>query len=600
MDQGFAPTTGSTREIAADVARVRGTAREVSGVARPAAARPVTGNERAARTAGFVESLMGMAMNFQFLLIPSFLMRRVGLVQASAWLRAPSKAIAGGSLNSMNFTLSKRSLGNALEAPGEMLRVARDQFDIVGNKGAMADRLGAAAVATDRKMASLQARVFAPAGQKLSGSIDRALGGKKGGSVWKLFDGFAQRREVANLRKARHADLRTLIDKATTQHGGVFSRLSLGNLEGMSGAALESHLTDLERTARGLIKEAGNPKAAEAMEGIAYAAGRQGRAATAAIAHGSAIGGDLAMLSKNALKYAGRTPLLPAMMLVGAAATTAALYFRRKDAISLTEQAYDDFKADLGTDNHALLIEAKKQIAEEKNGRRFADGLNSAGQVISAATIDSMGAVGAIAVPMLMAPMFAGNKLVKESPLLNAHRNLALDERGEQKLELGDKKECMRQIVGAQVDAMMMKQNPAHKRGLGYYNHLTPLITEQLSKQEPHLSVREFMRTVGNAEKFTALTVEARKEWEAKQAQAKAHAPTAGHATAQGKVCNTPMPHDHNAAGDMVAHSDANPIHHDHHLASDAKPALKLAAASADRALEGRVLEQQRALGGNQ
>ncbi len=468
---------------------------------KPASA--LSREEKNAVRADKVRNFSSLPFTLQLVLLPSMLLRLVGLRKLSAPLRA---------IGHMTATVPGHvSVSEIASLPRYMAQSAADQFKLTGYSDARVAKINRAADKLDTHAGKVAARIGTPMKQRMHGVIDRATEGKSGGWLSRRLEKFAQKRHLANLKQSEEAAASLgKIAEGLTGHGGQFSeltRLAQHNVEGMGAAHRATHFENISHAFDRLSLENAPAKITEALRDVKTTALQGKRAALAAEAHGSAVGKGLGELVKNAAHYAGRTPILTAMLGVGTVAAGASAYFTTRHANNVGAQALADMTRDIGDANHPYLVEAQKTYRKDKQGRWLTAGLTTASEGVMTATMGMGGHAGTAAFMGVAALPMAAQALVKDNPLLNAYANLQKAEKGELQVTPADKITLVRQLV-ANVPQVAAQG--------GYYNRLASPVAAKLVEQK--LSLREIMQTITTESKFAPLAAEAKQVLDARQA----------------------------------------------------------------------------------
>ena len=516
MDHNLAPTSGLE-----DASEEAGKLARVEKAVQPKAPLKTKADREIDSLSGY-QGLGWLPYTLQFMLgVPSFLMRKMGLVKTSGWVR--------GVGNGLYDVLDNTTVADWHRVPGEFANAYANQNQIVGNTRPVG-WLRRVAGRVNGGMAKVNDAVrgaFAPVRGGIGNFADSIQDNGFGKWLNGIFNWVAEKRGKKNHVKMAQ-EMGNLLETPT---GVPLPFIKVGGqnlkdckeLEGLKklvdegkdlkGAEARAHMEKVATEAQRLIDEGRlSPPAADIAWKVKNGANKAIGYFEAAVAHEGAVGKGLRAVMKNFGKMGGRTSLLAATVTAAAAlgvyvAAKTAQRDNHKDEATL-KQLGDD----LGDHNSPYLTQVKVVTKQNKLRHWGAAGANAAGDALMTTTMGpSGGGMSEFAViggGQMLLPQ-AGQMLVRENPVLNAYAALKAEERGEAPLSPDEKVKQVRQLVG---------NVPVVASRGGYYNRLAEPVAEAIVKKK--LSVRETLRLINDPQQFTALASEVKASVDAAKAEA--------------------------------------------------------------------------------
>lgn len=463
---------------------------------------PVSKEEKSINRLNSFGGLMNLPYMAQLVLLPSMLMRFVGLKKFTGGLRTLGHGV---------MALETTTLANAATIPGEMARSGAFQYQIVAGEATAAKRsaglMGAAAKA-DARMVGIGEKVggwYAPVRSRLHGAYDGFAASREGGRLHQTAEKFATWRMKANSKnyQAVHGQFDDLIKKmAKHEELAGLSEHAGKSLEGMSHSAAAEHFHGLAAKAEGLLNGGLRGKAAEFATDLRKMGQQGARFAGTAASHEGAIAKGFSAILKN-IKVS-RMPVLMAMMTVGAVATAGAAGLTARFQNKESERVLGDMAKDIGDPKNSYLDALRKSDHSQKGRRYLSAGVSAIGDGMFAASVGSANAGMSIMISQMAVPKI-GEMLVKDNPVLNAYANLQKAEKGDVQIPPADRVAQVRQLVGA-VPAVIPHG--------GFYNKLAEPIAAKIVSEK--MSLRDTMQLLSNPARFTAFASEVQAEQKAK------------------------------------------------------------------------------------
>jgi len=392
--------------------------------------------------------------------------------------------------------------------------IAREAGGAAGAKwapkaDALADKLASGAVRLENKIA----KAAAPLERGFTTNVDRFATTGVGARLHSWLNRRVERglqKTQANHAKAMNTDIFnikaegmfTVLKRRMTGNGAQVVQTA----ETFAHADTFAHVKDVLSSAKNVTGQAHIDKLNHALETLGSTTGLEGAAAKHAQSIGkhiqatinnaqkmhlyeSRIGSSLATIGKNALKSAGRMPIMNALMVVGSVLGLGLLFLNARKEKRTAAIVYRDMMSDLGDVNTPFAKAISNAFHQSKRDGALRLGVQAAGEAATFGMMALPGAAGAAMMIPNALPM-AIPLLVKENSVLNAYEALSKE------LEPAQKLLAYRQLIA---------EHPMVARNGGIYNKVNVAMAEEMVKE--NLDRKAFIRIINNDAEFTARAV---------------------------------------------------------------------------------------------